>query len=504
MPTAQERWTRLESKRLAVLERARDCAALTIPALVPPEAHDDNNTLPTPYQSLGARGVNNVASKLLMSLFPPGAAFLRLRVEPKVLKDLAADGDLKQAVEEALAEQEKQVSEKIDTMASRPTLFEVFKHLVAAGNALMLMRDSVMRMYRIDQYCVSRRADGRPVEAVIKECVRADTLPEEVRAACAVGDKKDEKVDVFTAVEWNELFVVDWQEINGHRVPGSLSISPATKPDWYALRWQAVPGQDYGRGLVEEYLGDLKSLEGLSESLVRFAAAASKIIFMVKPAATTRFEDIQNAESGDAITGSADDIDILQMEKYADFQVTKATADGLETRLAHAFLLRSGTTRDAERVTAEEIRAMAQELEDVLGGVYTVQSVELQLPLARWLINDMTKKREIKALPEKSVRPVIITGFNALGRNHSVNRLRAWVGDVKAADPDGGQSTLNWTNINRALGVGHGVEDLDSFILTEEEIAANNQQAQLAAAAQQAIKPVAASASKAAFEQQPQ
>jgi hypothetical protein len=71
MLTAESRWTRLQSKRHAVLERARDCAALTIPALVPPEGHDDNNVLPTPYQSLGARGVNNVASKLLMSLFPP-------------------------------------------------------------------------------------------------------------------------------------------------------------------------------------------------------------------------------------------------------------------------------------------------------------------------------------------------------------------------------------------------------------------------------------------------
>lgn len=501
MNTAAERWTRLESKRLAVLERARECAALTIPALVPPEAHDDNNTLPTPYQSVGARGVNNVASKLLMSLFPPGAAFMRLRVEPKVQQDFAENPDLKQAIEEALAEQEKQVSEKIDSMSTRPALFEVFKHLVTTGNALMLMRDGAMRMFRIDQYCIRRHEGGAPFEAIIKQSVVASTLDEDVRIAVGITDKKDEKVDLYTVIEWNKLFVIDWQEINGARIPNSLSVTPHNKSDWFALRWQAVPNQDYGRGLIEEYLGDLKSLEGLSESLVQFAAAASKLVFLVHPGATTRFEDIRDADSGDAVTGTRADVELLQMEKYADFQVTKATADGIEMRLSHAYLLRSGTTRDAERVTAEEIRAMAQELEDVLGGVYTVQATELQLPLARWLINDMTKKREIKALPEKSVRPVIITGFNALGRNHSVNRLRAWIADVKAADPTGGADSLNWRNINRSLAVGHGVEDLDSMILSQEEIDAATQQAQMVAAAREAIKPVAASASKAAFEQ---
>jgi hypothetical protein len=503
MLTAAERWTRLDSKRHAVLERARECAALTIPALVPPEAHDDNNVLPTPYQSLGARGVNNVASKLLMSLFPPGASFLRLQIDAKTRGEI--DEKALPQIEEALAKQEKLVSAKIDTSASRPTLFETLKHLVAAGNALVRMRGFAMQMYRIDQYVMARRPDGSPMEAVIKECVVAETLPEDVKLACEIVSKsKEEKIDVYTVIEWGDLFVTDWQEINGKRVPNSLSLTPAKKPSWFALRWQAVPGQDYGRGLVEEYLGDLKSLEGLSESIVRFAAAAAKIVFLIKPGSTTRWEDIQSAESGDAKTGSKADIDILQMEKYADFQVAKATADGLETRLSHAFLLRSGTTRQAERVTAEEIRAMAQELEDVLGGVYTVQSVELQLPLARYLIAAMQRSKEIAALPEKVVQPVIITGFESLGRNHSVNRLRAWVADVKAVDPDGGASTLNWRNIDRALGVGHGVEDLDTYVLSKEEIEANNAAAQQAAIASAAIGPATQAIAKGTMAEQGQ
>ncbi|WP_416142518.1 portal protein [Escherichia coli] len=46
----------------------------------------------------------------------------------------------------------------------------------------------------------------------------------------------------------------------------------------------------------------------------------------------------------------------------------------------------SAVQRTGERVTAEEIRYVASELEDTLGGVYSILSQELQLPLVRVLL----------------------------------------------------------------------------------------------------------------------
>ena len=46
--------------------------------------------------------------------------------------------------------------------------------------------------------------------------------------------------------------------------------------------------EDYGRGRVEEFIGDLRSLNGLSQSLVEGASVASKVIFLVSPSATTK------------------------------------------------------------------------------------------------------------------------------------------------------------------------------------------------------------------------
>ena len=70
------------------------------------------------------------------------------------------------------------------------------------------------------------------------------------------------------------------------------------------------------------------------------------------------------------------------MQKFNDFRVAQESAQKIEERLAAAFLLNSSVQRDAERVTAEEVRFMAQELESTLGGVYSVLSQEFQLPLS--------------------------------------------------------------------------------------------------------------------------
>ena len=76
------RWNFLHTGRTQVLRRARDAAALTIPSLLPEEGHTENSVLPQPYQSLGARGVNNLSSKLLLALLPPSTSFFRLTMDP--------------------------------------------------------------------------------------------------------------------------------------------------------------------------------------------------------------------------------------------------------------------------------------------------------------------------------------------------------------------------------------------------------------------------------------
>ena len=83
--TAQGRYEACESERETFLDRARDSSKLTLPTLIPPSNYSNATKYSTPFNSVGARGVNNLASKLLLSLVPPNAPFFRLK-KLKVMK----------------------------------------------------------------------------------------------------------------------------------------------------------------------------------------------------------------------------------------------------------------------------------------------------------------------------------------------------------------------------------------------------------------------------------
>lgn len=490
VPQAKARYELLRSARNTILDRARKNAALTIPGLVPEAAQDSNSSFSQPYQSLGARCVNNLASWLLIALFPPDQAFARISVHEDVAEELG--GSLSD-VKMALGRISSKAHLLVETSAMRPIFMEAIRHLIIAGNCLVYvgLEAAPPRLYRIDQYVVVRDERGRMVEAVVEENVYPSTLSEEVRATCKVvvepGKENDKLVRLFTHVKVVGEDVVHYQEINDIVVPNSIGKAPRDSAGWMALRWQAIPGSDYGRAHVSEYVGDLMSLEDLSKAIIQFAAVASRIVHIVDPNSMLDIEELAAAETGDFVTGYIDKIKALQLDKSMDFSVASQVAERLELRLSHAFMLQSGTVRNAERVTAEEIRAMAQELENVLGGVYTVLSAEFQLPLIRRLLWILVRNGEAPELP-KTIVPTIVTGFEALGRNHAANKLRMWLADMTQMY---GQATVSQitdaSEVGKRLADSYGIEAIDSLVKSQDALAAEQQTAATNQAAMAAI-----------------
>ena len=87
----ESQYAKMEVDREQYLERAREVAKLTIPHLYPPKGANEATEYPTPYQSVGSRGVTNLASKLMLALFPPQAPFFRLDVDELVYKQIEGD-----------------------------------------------------------------------------------------------------------------------------------------------------------------------------------------------------------------------------------------------------------------------------------------------------------------------------------------------------------------------------------------------------------------------------
>lgn len=393
----------------------------------------------------------------------------------------------------------------MDDLKVRPALAEVIKQLIAAGNVVAyLPQDRAPRVYRIDQFVLKRDNYGQFTDIIIQEKVWPSTLPEAVRTALGVklDPNTDEKqIDVYTVVEQRDGKVTHWQEIEGKEVPGSKSDPiPTDQAGWLAPRWTVVPGSDYGRSHVTEYLGDLLSMDDNYKAITQFAAIASRVVTVVNPNSSLDVAELAAAESGDYIYGEPDTIQTLGLNKSQDFAVIKDVTATIEARVKEAFLV--ANYRDAERVTAEEIRSQSEELENGLGGTFSVLASELQQPIAARYLYVAAQRKLIPAIPE-GIRPKIVTGLAALGRAAEVNRLRTFAADaIQILTPQVFASLVNAPAFLSRLGNEHGVSSLETLLKTEDQMAQEQQQA-MAQQAMQAATPAIAEAAIGAATQDP-
>ncbi|SCY04814.1 portal protein [Rhizobium sp. NFACC06-2] len=497
--TAAARYSQLERLRQPFLSRARSAAKLTIPTLLPPEGHNGDASLPTPFQGIGARGVNNLASKLLLALFPPNSPIFRLLIDDFTIEELTKQEGMKALVEEALGKVERAVMTEIEGAAIRVTAFEALKQLIVAGNVLLyLPPEGGMRAYRLDRFVVKRDPMGNILEHITKETVAPDTLPKEFVAKLGPNAKQkfnnamsaDKTLDLYTHVKLVNGMWRIYQEVEGVKVPGTEGTYPKGKSAWIPLRFTKIDGEDYGRGYVEEYYGDLKSLETLTKAIVEGSAAAAKILILVNPNGSTNKKVIAEAPNGAVRSGDAKDVTFLQLDKYADFRIAKETMSEISQRLAMAFLLNTAIQRAGERVTAEEIRYMAGELEDALGGVYSILSQEFQLPLVSRIMFSLERTRKLPPLPSGVVKPAITTGLEALGRGHDQMKLDSLLQRLAPLGPEVLAEYLNVGDYIKRSATAIGIE-ATGLVRSDEEVQQMRQQKQLQQMIQQFVPEMA-------------
>lgn len=492
--TAAGRYSQLASEREPYLTRARECASLTLPALIPPDGSNRNTTFPTPAQSVGARGVNNLAAKLMLALFPANTPFFQLTINDYQLeRDASGSGGgenqegIRTEVEKALSKVERAVQNHIETEAFRPPVFEGTKHLLVAGNVLLHLPKLGARIFPLPRFVLKRDPDGNLLELITKESISPMALPDDVRKLVAAKNEvrtresTEDTVDLYTHVRRTGPNKLEYyQEAAGVRVPESDGSCPADESPWIPLRMVRVDGESYGRSFVEEYLGDMNSLEVLSAAIVDGAAEAARVVHMVNPNGMTDAQDIQNADNGDVITGRKEDVTSMQLEKYADFRVCSDTVERIERRLEMVFLLNSAVQRSGERVTAEEIRYVASELESALGGIYSLLSQEFQLPVVSRLLDVMQRTGKLPKLPGKLIKPKITTGTEALGRGQDLNKIDALVARLSGLGPDVMSTYLDLGNLVKRIVTASGVSP-EGLINDDETIQGIQQQQKVSA-----------------------
>lgn len=467
--TARKRYESLKANRQPFLERARQCAELTVPSLYPKdETATSTQHFPTPYQSIGARGLNSLASKLLMSQLPPNSPFFRLKLSDVDIRAMEG-GAAKGKVEEALGLIERVSLDELENQGLRVPVYEALRLILVGGNALLTHSSEVgSRVFRLDRYVVKRDPMGNVIEMLTHETVAPSTLPQgllESIQESAVADgspieelSNEKTIDLYTHMQRTNSGWKSYQEILGRILPDSHKTHPKGKCPWLPLRFNRVGGEDYGRGLVEEYFGDLRSLETLTKAIVQGSAAAAKILLMVTPNGSTKIREVKEAPNGGVISGQANDVTVLQLNKYADFRVAKELMEEMKRDLAASFLMNSAVQRDGERVTAEEIRYIAQELEGALGGIYSILAQELQLPLVTLILNDLQRKKKIPPLPGDKVKLQITTGIEALGRGAELTKLQHFLKFLEPFGPEVLAREMNLADYIDRVGANLGID----------------------------------------------
>lgn len=480
--TASGRFLQMDGKRRGLISRIEKYAAFTIPKLCLPNGHNENsNELSHDFQALGAQAVNHLANKIMLALFAPSRPFFRMDANKELKAELTALGADLAEIEQILSLGEKDAIAQLDRMSMRPKLYEAVKLLIVTGNALMILMDDTARIVGIKNYVARRGMTGKLHELIHADKLMFDELEPEVQAIAAAwmggtyANKEDREITLYRWIKRlpsGDYYMTQW--LDDRQLPKQFDGKwPEDKLPYRALTWDLSDGHDYGTGLVEDYQGDFAGLSLMSKAQIMGAVLASEFRWLVNPAGMTSVEDVQNSENGAAIPGNEGDVTIIQSNKSGDLQVVNVVGQEYIQRIGRGFLLGTAVTRDAERVTAEEIRMQANELETSLGGAYSRLAVDFQIPMAYWLMDIIGF-----SINDKRVKPSIVTGLDALSRNGDLDDLKLLLSDLAqlASLPEPLLVRLDLEGITKRFAAARR-QDTAGILLSPEQLQANEDRA---------------------------
>jgi len=491
---ARERYSQLTSGRSQFLDTAVTCSELTLPYLIERDtsAQPNHKKLITPWQSCGSKAVVTLAAKLMLALLPPQTTFFKLQVRDDKLGE-EIPPEIRSELDLSFSKMERMVMDYIAASSDRVVVHQALKHLIVGGNALVFMGKDGLKNFPLNRYVVNRDGNGNVLEIVTKEIISRKVLgielpkPDPLTVVDqSVGSNNDD-VEVYTYVRLDEKSGrwIWHQEAMDKIIPNSRSTAPKKASPWLVLRFNTVDGEDYGRGRVEEFLGDLKSLEGLSQALVEGSAAAAKVVFLVSPSSTTKPATLAKAGNGAIIQGRPEDVAVVQVGKTADFSTAAQMAQTLDKRISDAFLVLN--VRQSERTTAEEVRLTQLELEQQLGGLFSLLTIEFLVPYLNRTLLILQRSKEIPNIPKDLVRPQIVAGVNALGRGQDRESLTAFITTIaQTLGPEALMSFINPSEAIKRLAAAQGIDVLN-LVKTEQQLQQEQQQAQQAAVQQSLI-----------------
>lgn len=399
------------------------------------------------FQEIGALLVNNLGSKLTGLLFPSSRPFYKIKASAVITAAAKKQGVKDAELLAGLARLEMKSCQQLFLNASYEQLVLAIKHLIVTGNVL-LYRDSKNNKtmaYGLQSYAVRRDGRGNMMDCILREYTDYESLPTAIQDVLKTKhpskyreeNEGKNRVVLFTRIkrEYNSTGACYYrvsQEADDVPV-GVAGTYPEHLCPWQAVCWSLIVGENYGRGLVEDYAGGFAKLSDSSHAATLYGLAASKVVNLVAPGQGADIDELQDAENGEYVQGAEGAVQAYEAGDAGKMEQMRQEIEQVFGRLARAFMYKANT-RDAERVTAYELKQDAMEAEATLGGVYSSLSASLQIPLAHILLTE-TEPGMMEGIVTSEIKLDILAGIPALGRQADVQNIAAAAQDAAAIIP---------------------------------------------------------------------
>jgi len=490
--TATEFYETGTSDRKPYEDRGQLIADLTLPYLIRAEGSSGSSEMTdNQAQSYGARLINTLKSKMGMALLPPSTSSFRFKPDPAELAALTeGNSDNASEVKNLLSQATLSVNDEIENQQIRPQLFNLVSQIMVIGSTVAeKIEGKGIILHPLKSFVVELDANGKPLKICFRELLPKQKLPKEISPK----DEQDEyqlytlyQMDVDGSQKW-----IRSQEIEGETVGKEKKYKDYDAMPVRYFGWTWMVDDHYHRPYAEDYYKDLQQLDKLASLLTDGSIIAAKSLLLVNErGGRTRKDDVANSKNGDVIDGSAEDITSFSLDKNFDFQVPMEREANLKKELASAFLMNESATRDAERVTAEEVRFMAQELEtSTLAGIYSTLAVEW----SKWIVMKIMDELKIKF---DAISVDVLTGLDALGRSQESQKLDGYIQRLQALEM---MDWLNEAEVAQRYATYDGIDTQD-LIKTSDEVEARRRAQAEAQAIQAGDEAMAAAGGAAAGE----
>lgn len=442
--SVESRFMADDGARQGILEEKRQLAALTWAQYLPPKDYKADDSLPKPFTAKGRQLTIGLAGQIHSLIFQAGLPFFMRRASAAIRYLSEENVELIEAFEDRLAAEDLHLQSLLETAGQNdPNPIGFYQKMAEVTLCLCILGDAQLRLnddytitrFRLDNYVRCNDDSGRVRYVIVRECIDVATLsPDKFEASglkAEILDQscKDRERDLYTLCEYDHK-TKKWkytQEINQH----VIHEETRSVPHIFGVSLNLATPENYGRGYADQIGPDLITVNGLRQAAVKYAAAASQILWVVGKGSQLRAEDLMKrsgtvVEGGHVAGGVVQDVAPLRFEKLADFKIVEEVMASVIQEINESALF--GNVRESERTTAFEVdKVYLQRQEQAIGHYAAPIADSLQTQLLKALIDTATRNKHHVPAKLKDGRDgydiSILTGLRALQERAKASRL---------------------------------------------------------------------------------